>query len=271
MNQDSSPYLTRGGPAVCSADVNSVLPGSDAFEACDVWATLTDWRSCIEVTVHAYVHTIVGGAWSCPYSLSNFPQLDIRTLIALNAINIWKLAENGGMLTCPDTCSSSTPLDECRCSCSSSSEGMDEVLEFLYLTVTAWDTYAAVQPIISKSDGVYSFIGLSATESDELMDKLATFACAPGVLGAMGTDAAANDPFFWSLHLLYEQAWAKKRIQGELGVEEWVDLDDQCAGANPSDLMPFDFTASGYMSNLELYDYFDPSNQQLPYIYDAFQ
>lgn len=197
---------------------------------------------------------IVGGAWSCSYPLStsNFPQDDIRTLIALNAINVWKLAAYYG------TCEGGS---------------MDEVLDFLYLTATAWDTYGGVEPIISKSDeNVYSFTGVSETENDELMINLASFACSPGTLGAMGTDAAANDPFFWPLHLLYEQAWALKRMKGELDADEWVDLDDQCAGANPSDLMPFDFIGTGasYMSNLELYAYFDPSNQQLPYIYDAF-
>jgi hypothetical protein len=147
---------------------------------------------------------------------------------------------------------------------------MNAILEFLYNTESMWSTYGGVSPTIGKdNDGAYYFMDQTKYKNNKYMADLTTFACEPGVLGAMATDAAANDPFFWALHLLYDKVWSLKRMKGELDISDWIDVENQCFGANPSDEMPFSFTGGSYMTNMELYEYFDPTNQYLPYIYDS--
>mmetsp|Transcript_24671 Transcript_24671/g.32126 ORF Transcript_24671/g.32126 Transcript_24671/m.32126 type:complete len:589 (+) Transcript_24671:186-1952(+) len=268
VNRDSSKFVTRGGPEVCGADVSGTMPTAADMAACDQWSSLTSWRSCIETMVHAYIHVQVGGAWDCGGGdLSELadPQ---RSLIALNAINIWKIAAESEMLVCPLTCDESS---DCSCSCDATkaSGALTAILEFLYLTVTAWDLYGEVAPILTKNaNGAVSFVGLSDVENDAILDTLLALSCAPGEMGAMTTDAAANDPFFWPLHLLYDRAWMLKRLENALEYD-WVDNPSECFGGNPSDVMPFLFDGfQSDMTNEELYTYFEPTT--LPYVYDAF-
>jgi hypothetical protein len=120
--------------------------------------------------------------------------------------------------------------------------------------------------------------------------------CNPGKVGVMATDASANDPVFWPLHLLYDRSWQAGRLAGTL-VDDWTTtattttaamdavVDDgvaaeadveECYGSRASDVMPFTSFLSGdadsttLLTNEELYAFFDPTNEDLPYVYDTF-
>jgi len=102
--------------------------------------------------------------------------------------------------------------------------------------------------------------------------------CSPGLVGTMATDAAANDPVFWPLHLLYDRSWHGRRLAGSLE-DDWAYSAAACPGANPGDALPFAFgdyaslgggNGAGTMTNEEMYAYMDPSSDALPYVYDSF-
>ena len=128
---------------------------------------------------------------------------------------------------------------------------------------------------------VTHFTGLGTSDNDAAMSNLLILACSPGAVGAMATDAAANDPLFWPLHPLYDRLWANARLEGSLS-DDWASSEEQsgdsCPGAGLDDLLPFtgfprdndDDENYPSLSNQDLLDFFDPSNDDLPYVYDSF-
>lgn len=66
-----------------------------------------------------------------------------------------------------------------------------------------------------------SFVGLSTEANNNALRDLLDLTCAPGKLGTLATDAAANDPAFWALHVLYDRAWHEGRRAGTLE-DDWT-------------------------------------------------
>ena len=62
-------------------------------------------------------------------------------------------------------------------------------------------------------------------------------------------------------------------------VDDWTtsaSSAESCPGASAADYMPFAFegaasTVTGQLTNAELYAFFDPANDLLPYVYDSFE
>jgi hypothetical protein len=195
--------------------------------------------------------------------------------VALNAVNLWKISLSMGLLTCPTSCDGE---EGCECSCSVDPEtlGDDEVYTVL---ADAQVMKFLVNPsgssaVLEQELGAVRFVNLAAGENAEAWRAVLRLACRPGLLGTMATDAASNDPVFWPLHLLYDRSLAAMRLAGTLA-SDWEDDTAACPGANPSDTLPFtSFTSDDdegeYLTNEELYDFFDPTNDDLPYIYDSF-
>jgi hypothetical protein len=296
FNEDGSTVVARGASAVCGMPTAAAaaLPTRTVVEGCQVLRPqgVTPWRSCLEGTVHAYVHSQVGGAWDCPFDLTTSANSATDTLaesragfLALNAVNVWKVALSSGLLACPSTCAPGDLFGECRCEC------WDAAGDAERAGLSATEVYGLLsesrilefllQPMGSKKyltteggDGKISFKGLSKTDNNAALRLLLDLACSPGKLGAMATDGAANDPFFWALHVEYDRMWHAGRLAGDLGIDGWEEDSDACPGANPADTLPFAaFSSDGKTlpTNTELYAYFSPSNDDLPYLYDNFR
>jgi hypothetical protein len=69
--------------------------------------------------------------------------------------------------------------------------------------------------------GGAAFVGLSAAATANALRDLLDLACAPGKVGTLATDAAANDPAFWALHVLYDRAWHEGRRAGRFN-DDWT-------------------------------------------------
>ena len=148
-----------------------------------------------------------------------------------------------------------------------------------------WNDEEGEEPVgEDDKDGSFTFrfTGLDKRDNDAMMRALLDLTCNPGKVGVMATDASPNDPIFWPLHLLYERSWHRGRLANSL-INDWTEDDESniCYGSRISDIMPFFFSTTTEddgrdktqtdMSNKELYDFFDPTNDDLPFIYDSFE
>jgi hypothetical protein len=189
------------------------------------------------------------------------------------------------LLACPTACSSDASFDECRCQCWDAASDEERsglsAAEVYGLLSEARILEFLLQPMggklyVSKSggDGKISFKGLSMKDNNAALRKLLDLVCSPGKVGPMGTDAAANDPLFWALHLEYDRLWHSARLEGYLGVEGWPTYEGGgCPGSNLDDTLPFAmFNPDDDLipTNEQLYAYFAPDNADLPYVYDNF-
>jgi len=324
FNADGSDFVNRGGSSICGARTAEFapLPSRLAVDACQALVPqgVTAWRQCLETSVHAYVHAQVGGAWECPVDIGSWADgvstsnagggstapdalaAERASFLALNAVNVWKVALSAGLLACPaEECPAEATFLECRCQC------WDAAGDAERESLTASEVYGLLsesrvleflmEPMGGKrflsnsgGDGKISFKGLSRMDNNAALRLLLDLACSPAKVGPMATDAASNDPFFWALHLQYDRLWHQGRLAGELGVEGWGYDSKACPGANANDTMPFsmykpdsddggddgggsggDGTSESLPTNEELYAYFSPDNEALPYVYDNFR
>uniref|UniRef100_A0A7S2E539 Tyrosinase copper-binding domain-containing protein n=1 Tax=Octactis speculum TaxID=3111310 RepID=A0A7S2E539_9STRA len=119
------------------------------------------------------------------------------------------------------------------------------------------------------------------------MKWLVDYSCHPGKLSPFSSPfAAPNDPLFYPLHNYYERVWAFRRhtTQGGPWNDSWGEGFDSslgfgsyCQGFGYHDTLPFSSENingedSTYLyTNADLYDYYDPHNPDLPYVWDDFQ
>ena len=129
--------------------------------------------------------------------------------------------------------------------------------------------------------------------------------CHVGSPGEMFTSAAPQDPTFWPLHgnaerylqyarllkaegvLSFSEAWGyahAKELPSDTGIVcDWSDVADgsmdmpkcaqeTCPGHKADDILPFANLMSsqdGLYTNEEFYELVDPTNDDLPYVYDS--
>lgn len=259
---------------------------------------------------HAKIHLMVGGAWDCPFPLTDLVHkyddpiwTEIIASIATGANTLWRTNEINGNLICDQKCSRGSSRMDCACVCPSLDEKVnngslthEDAYEFL-------DTYGIFNMIqaecywcvTNSSDGTYRFSNLTTEQNSDLILFVSLFTCHPGIVGQMSTPLAGpNDPLFWPTHGAYERLIDLLRLQGntthncdegetECGSHtiKW-DYDDNpdCRplpgkGMGWTDILPFegflgDSSDHDY-SNQQLWQLFDPLNPQLTYIYDNFQ
>mmetsp|Transcript_88921 Transcript_88921/g.254212 ORF Transcript_88921/g.254212 Transcript_88921/m.254212 type:complete len:215 (+) Transcript_88921:20-664(+) len=147
----------------------------------------------------------------------------------------------------------------------------------------------------------YTIVGYSAEKEEKTWNQLLTALCDPGHVGEMYTSAAPYDPLFWVLHPTAERLLQWRRV---LSAKGWKPLNETwgyahhddtsdlgrvcnwepgaklatckvgtCPGHNADDVLPFEgLIVDGEMpTNAELYDFIDPTNPALPYVYDTFE
>jgi len=200
-------------------------------------------------------------------------------------------------------CDESCGVDmDCDCSCDSSLWGDMTAYDLLDHTGIL-DQIKSISPNIyyDQSDEKYHISGSEKDEA-ETWKAIVNSLCTPGSVGEMFTSAAPYDPLFWVIHTTLERFLQYKRIlsaQGEVEFDEtwgythlsaasdtnlvclWSDLEmdqdlpicvkEDCSGHGEDDELPFYNLVEGKtFTNAEFYEYLDPSNEDLPYVYDHF-
>lgn len=276
-NQDPSPYATRSHE-FCGINIDYPIPGCSELAECLQKDNLVDLHDCSENILHGNIHTVIGGVWDCPYSMTEMQlkhpeRKELLLNLGVRSVNIWQKMNSGsfgrpGVMRCPTYCDSETTFDECRCTCPELDNIPSDKLNtttvkkvLADMDVISWDEkelakdkpncdaalqshylYKKFMNIQTMEGGGcdYSFKNMTTDENREFMVFLLRYSCNPGKMGAMCTGAAANDPVFWPIHPLFDRLWAYIRLSDDYVNfnHTWKD-DSSCYGRSKDDTMPF--------------------------------
>ncbi|KAH8066645.1 hypothetical protein JL722_1098 [Aureococcus anophagefferens] len=294
-NTNKTPYLTRSNFTNGAAyDSYTTFPMCSSFAS---WLTSSDWVGdmvfALNGALHGPVHIMIGGQWDFkePKWGDLTAQLSFPDAFLLLSKFLWRQ----GYVRCPATCSWDTEPADCECSCPSTLTGVgvtrsaSEFLEFA--GVDALNPNSNLELLMDE-------YGLNDTQ---YLDAL----CHVGHPGEMFTSAAPQDPTFWPLHgnaerylqyarllkaegvLSFSESWGYSHAQelpSDTGIVcDWSGVDpasmelptcakETCPGHKGDDLLPFaDLMDSqdGLYTNNEFYELVDPTNDDLPYVYDS--
>ena len=294
-NTNKTPYLTRSNFTNGAAyDSYTTFPMCSSFAS---WLTSSDWVGdmvfALNGALHGPVHIMIGGQWD--FKEPKWGDLTARLSFPDAFLLLSKFLWRQGYVRCPATCSWDTEPADCECSCPAALTGVgatrsaSEFLEFA--GVDALNPNSNLELLMDE-------YGLNDTQ---YLDAL----CHVGHPGEMFTSAAPQDPTFWPLHgnaerylqyarllkaegvLSFSESWGYSHAQelpSDTGIVcDWSAVDpasmelptcakETCPGHKGDDLLPFaDLMDSqdGLYTNNEFYELVDPTNDDLPYVYDS--
>ena len=154
-----------------------------------------------------------------------------------------------------------------------------------------------------ETKGRYQVEGLDHTLLEKTWHDMLQAFCSPGYVGELYTSNAPYDPLFWVIHTAGERLLAWRRIlnynnRKDLdetwgythpsgvpsdtgvvcdwsrvvpGISDFPECKEQvCTGHNADDLLPSEISGETY-TNQAFYNFMDPYNEDLPYLYDNFK
>lgn len=262
------------------------VPSCSSLRACFQEKSLAEMNYCLNGDTHGPVHIMIGGAWGDDeIEDKQYEYIQNPDKILLFKV-LWRL----GYTRCPTTCELG---QQCRCA----------IPEEYYDSI-------GVEKMLSDSNIVYVLDKILANANEDTMKKILKTVEHPGIAGEMFTSAASFDPTFWPLHGSMERMLNYKRIMVEQGVitgfdETWgypeydkssgaaylyavcdwsnvksnedltlpkCSFDEVCPGHFEEDVLEFsNFLNKGETyTNIEMYYFLHPWNEELPYTYDTF-
>ena len=158
--------------------------------------------------------------------------------------------------------------------------GVDTMLESESATSQFFES---VTPADS-TDSIVRLKNATTEQNREFWKWALDFVCHPGKMGQYATPLAANnDPIFWVSHAAWGRYWAMARLAPAFKENmDWTwetlsgDMDDCENSYEWHDLLPFtsfsnkDKSDVQLLSNQELFQFFAPDNDALPYVYSSF-
>lgn len=279
-NQNNIPFLTRHNKSY-GFYLTSPPGCKDHYDQMKL-TTFAEFGTEISYKPHGKTHTLIGGVWGADWSdflstsgYSSRSGRDISTLAFVVQKAMWRAQ----LLDCPKQCSAETPLAKCKCTCPS---------------LQSWLTSGQAKSILQRfnnapgvngifSDPSYTKDKYGADFSGSLLrlfcNDLDDFS---PVIGDSLESASPLDVSFWSIHPTVERLWLWRRVLGMTN-DSWVDNDSRsvngfdvgyCWGHNEADVVYWKNLQEGNSrsyTNRELYDYFDPKNGRVSFVYDTFQ
>ena len=213
-----------------------------------------------------------------------------------------------GFVRVPTTCSDDTPHADCMPSCPAaildifSAGAIEAEGREAEKAATEMLTKMGVFSLSPLGESYRDELHEAGLTDLDLLNEL----CNVGSAGEMFTSAAPQDPTFWPLHgnaerfTMYlrvlkkkgvvdmDEEWGyehSKNLPSESGrVCDWTNVDVEstemptcteatCPGHKALDLLPFtrlyDGQGNKHLTNIELYNYVSPFNEDLPYAYDS--
>ncbi|CAM9098436.1 unnamed protein product [Heterosigma akashiwo] len=295
---DPTPYLTRGKFVNGATMAISGVECSDfvtAFNASDL-ATLNMEMNGF---THGPVHIQIGGEWNLEEEMLDFMDDygDFRADLAL----IFKVLWRTGFARCPTTC---TEGETCQCTAPlevleqaglTAYEALMQADVLKYLDTDGTNLYQA-------DSGRYHIRGKEGSpEEEQFFLKMLQALSNPGYVGEMYTSSAPTDPTFWILHPTIERLLSARRLIKDTrpfnetwgythedyiptdngwvcdwsSVEGWglpTCVQGTCSGHHANDVLEFKFAnfPGREFTNQELYNFIEPTNIDLPYMYDSY-
>ncbi|CAB1114279.1 TYR [Ectocarpus sp. CCAP 1310/34] len=299
-----STYNYQSIPGVSRTSSYCGLQGVSEFSKCEVFVgcfednnSLYEWAVCMEHSVHASMHGMIGGGFNCNVNMAEFqeanpqfsPELLTFTLQFLLA-NKWpsnSLMEDFNY--CDEDCAVGQ-THPCGCTCITDPfEWTDDAIyDFMEDAMETLQLRAHGDQFIDEDRSARHPLGFAQKGKrldDEsimlLLRQLMVIGCEPGEVGAMSTGAAPLDPIFWALHAGFDKA--QHILQLSPGYRDtydfaWVDSEscDDMSGGKLDDLYPWTERMLGLgdgtelLTNSDLVEILHPSNPKLPYVYEGF-
>ena len=298
-NTNSVPYFTRYDKTLGHAFYTN-FPTCSQFSECVRRDSLAKINECLNGETHGPVHIMIGGQWGSVSSNSALMTFGLAPQHLLLAKNLWR----HGYVRCPDTCDEEASASECTCSCPASvMDGTPYEVLTDRTGLMHWIDSSSRAIYFNESEGRYHIQGYTPQMETDAWEQILEALCDPGHAGEMYTSAAPYDPTFWVLHTTAERLLQFRRLKSpEIALDEtwgfahmnaasdvgvvcdWSQVDagvdtlptctaELCEGHGASDLIPFtNFLGKGETyTNHQFYDFMEPNNDELPYVYDSFE
>ena len=290
-NTNPIPYLMRSRYTMGVRDALYHLPTCADFQKVLETKNLSFAYLSSELNggLHGEVHIMLGGHW---WTTSEFATKmadhvslmrsspHISDQLLLGSKFLWRQ----GIIHCPTTCDET---EDCACHCPDSALQGRSAQDIFHLT--------GLLAIVPEFESV--LIHQAGFTYDDLLNEM----CHVGHPGEMFTSAAPQDPIFWPLHglserfvqlirilaarniLSFDESWGYNHIPKVLSdtnvVCDWSSAGDHpvcvrnttCPGHRADDLLPFtdlSWAPETSFTNVEFFSAIDPSNTDLPYVYD---
>lgn len=278
-NMNSLPYVTRFN---YTGSQMKNFPVTDmGMPTCmDFWNLIQDSDSWfdfgwgLQYDPHARVHSVIGGS-EAGTSFENYivPHFDddVNEIIAKIQFvwtkNMWRNYK----IDFPTVCSSDTPQHACVGYCADIGDEIQNRDIESYIN-TFGDT-----TVIS------SIKSLPLSDQIEVVDAMCK---ASLCIGDQMESASPTDISFWPIHPNLERVWMIKKLSGTFTDESWpqnstskISDGSTCYGHGSGDMLPMEGTIPGTegvswnasnLTNSEWYRLLDPTNDNMPYVYDDF-
>ena len=305
-NTNPHAYLTRTAAVFRYKGAGyTTFPGCAEFHECFNHRSLSGLNECLNGYTHGPVHIMLGGQWNGEATrtatISAYQAERIQLLI-------FKVLWRMGFAECPHSCGNGTSaslgtVDACRCSCPAAvrkAHGTDLYRIATNVTGLLHWVYAVAggRVYLDEPTGKYGIVGADGDKFDAALEELWDGFCDPGHVGELYTSNAPADPLFWPIHTTAERLLAWRRVLSHHGkghlnqswgyehpsntpsdfgrVCDWAEMTAgqmlpecrraTCKGHNPDDRVP----GLEEFTNQQFYDFMDPYNIELPYLYDTF-
>lgn len=242
-NINNSPFIQRwrtlGG--LSSFNVHLGWPICEyhhfALTAYDTWAAFS---LKIASEPHGAIHGIIGGTFHSDWAYDELEEImsyEDTIVLRSHSYNTPKNMWRTGVLDCPDFCAPTELMEDCQCNC-----GNAEKLEKLLDDPDVLEWYYDMATAGGKLETPFT--------DDERKDIVKIMCNAGTAIGDQLESASPSDIIFWPIHPTIERIFFWLMLKKGLADKTWPqeksyrgtfyrNLDDNCYGHGPHDVMPF--------------------------------
>ena len=297
-NTEPRPYLTRSKMVLDYPNAGyETLPTCADMKMCFNSTSVSSMNECLNGYTHGPVHIMVGGQFDAADVTVSMNMLFSTQRIQLLLFKVlWRM----GYATCPEQCGDEFGVEKAACRCSCPKELYSDAYDVLHgqTGLLHWIDAVSDRIYYDEDEGLYHVKDYHFSDEQSTWHALLDAMCDPGWVGELYTSNAPADPLFWPIHTAAERLLSWKRILKHRGL---VDFDETWGYALPS-AVPSDFgrvcdwsritnatklpychvaTCPGHrawdtvpampeFTNEQFYEFMDPYNPGLPYVYDNF-
>jgi hypothetical protein len=243
------------------------------------YATWYDFGKKIEYQPHGPIHTLIGGVYGANYKTAIESRANVDTKFieawALLAFGLVKDMWRAGKVICPTSCSSDTPVSECKCYCPSLSDWTVNSTHAKTILTAIDPQIFGNEEFTSDEDGndiSILILRILCNDFDELTP----------VIGESLQSSSPLDITFWPTHPFVDRLFHWKLLRTGFDDSAWgpdgMDYNFSCYGHSKTDHVGWKnlWDEDDYeYTNIEIYEKCDPTTSniedyKLNYVYDDF-
>eukprot|EP00618_Florenciella_parvula_P017577 CAMPEP_0119489082 /NCGR_PEP_ID=MMETSP1344-20130328/14634_1 /TAXON_ID=236787 /ORGANISM="Florenciella parvula, Strain CCMP2471" /LENGTH=720 /DNA_ID=CAMNT_0007524087 /DNA_START=136 /DNA_END=2298 /DNA_ORIENTATION=+ len=304
-NTNNNPYVARFNKTF--EYETDVMPSCTDYYDMLGYDTWLDFGMNIANGAHGPVHGMLGGAWKANFSGWQAAEEAMGSDSAKNLVYLsvasypqfWR----DGIISCPDSCSEDTALEDCQCTCAGLTD--DDTMTTNGDSSGSEATTSPSTTELLQRSGVFeriarhdvkgellerrqneltgevsfSWIGVEELEQESMNTWFFKMVCDVAQTGDMLGSSSPVDPIFWSVHPTVDRLWQWKRLSTDCMYNySWpsgTSIYGTCSGHDEKDMLPYaglnPSASNSLLDNKGLYDLLDPTTSDSPYVYDNFE